>query len=66
VTLGRLEMKRLPWREGERAVLDAMVEAFEPARRVNYHTIEVRTSVFNAACASLPFQIAFWATVLAF
>lgn len=48
------------------AVLDAMVDALDPARLVNYRTIKARTRIFNAACVLLPVQIAFWVLVILF
>lgn len=66
VTLGRFELGQLPWDSGEVAVLDAMVDALDPARLVNYRTIKARTRIFNAACVLLPVQIAFWVLVILF
>ena len=66
VTLGRKEMERLPWDVGEAAVLEAMVAALDPARRVNYRTLEVRSRAFTWACVLLPMQILFWVLVILF
>ena len=64
VTLSSGELQRLPWQEGEAAVLTAMTELLEPARRVNYTTIGRRTEVFNLACLALPVQILFWVLLI--